>query len=169
LETKPKRFGIGIKFLLLNKDFFDFVQNQLSWAKYKGSPSIRQIRERTRSFFVSFLLDIGTFVQRFVERLLLYCFDTTSPAAEFIVIASASRYRAKHLENSSTSRLLFYSPVTALFLYLPPFYTNLMCHCHCSEDYNSEDPGGSTRPGEVIAVVRYKSEQFNFMTIDNCT
>jgi hypothetical protein len=39
-----------------------------------------QIRERTQSFFVSFLFDIGTFVERLWNvcgRLLLYCFDIT--------------------------------------------------------------------------------------------
>ncbi len=45
---------------------------------------IIQIRKRAQSFFVSFLLDIGTFVEclwnvcgTFEERLLLYCFDVT--------------------------------------------------------------------------------------------
>jgi hypothetical protein len=42
LETKPKRFGIVPKFLLLKTDSLDFVQNLLSWPKYKGSPSIRK-------------------------------------------------------------------------------------------------------------------------------
>jgi hypothetical protein len=46
LETKPKRFGIVPKFLLLKADCFYFVQVRLGYR-----------------FFVSFLLDIGTFVE----------------------------------------------------------------------------------------------------------
>jgi hypothetical protein len=67
LETKPKRFGIFPEFLLLKTDCFDLVQNLLTWAKQKGSLSIRQIRELTQSLFVSFLLDTG------IERLLNDC------------------------------------------------------------------------------------------------
>ena len=33
LETKPKRFGIFPKFVLLKTDCFDLVQNLLSWTK----------------------------------------------------------------------------------------------------------------------------------------
>ncbi len=64
METKPKRCGIVPKFFLLKTDCFNLVQNLLSWAKYKGSLSVRQIRERTQLLFTSSLLDIGTFVKR---------------------------------------------------------------------------------------------------------
>ena len=79
LETKPKRYGNVSEFLLLKTDCFHLVQNLLSWTKQKGSFSMGQIRERIQSFFVSFLLDIGTFV----ERLLPYCFDITSNYVQY--------------------------------------------------------------------------------------
>ncbi len=55
LETKPKRFGIIPKFVLLRTDCFDLVQNLIS---FDGADS-----GTNSDILVSFLLDVGTIVE----------------------------------------------------------------------------------------------------------
>jgi hypothetical protein len=51
-RTKPNGFGIVPEFVFLKTDCFDLVQNLLSWSKYKWFLFIRQIRQRTQTFWL---------------------------------------------------------------------------------------------------------------------
>jgi hypothetical protein len=73
LETKPKRFGIVPEFVLLR-------QIVSIWSKI-GCPRLIEMCSfdgadsgTNSDVLVSFLLDVGTFV----ERMLLYCLDIKS-------------------------------------------------------------------------------------------
>ncbi len=74
LETKPKRFGIVPKFVLLRNRLFRFdpepaLLDQIEIIFFNGADS-----GMNSDIMVSFLLDVRTFV----ERLFLYCFDITN-------------------------------------------------------------------------------------------
>jgi hypothetical protein len=67
----PNRFGnetetfwYRSRISLIKNKLFRFYPESALQDQTKGSPSMGQIRERTQSFLVSILLDIGTFVER---------------------------------------------------------------------------------------------------------
>ncbi len=62
-ETK-KRFGIVTEFVLLRTDCFHWVQNLLSWTKQKCAFFDGANWGTNSDVLVSFLLDVGTFVER---------------------------------------------------------------------------------------------------------
>jgi hypothetical protein len=64
LEMKPKRFGIVPEFVLLRADCFDLVQNLFSWTKQTMSSFDGTDSGMKTHILVSFLLDVGTFVER---------------------------------------------------------------------------------------------------------
>ncbi len=75
LETKPKGFGIVSEFVQMRTDCFDLFQpesallDQTEMFSFDGTDSAMN-----SDVLVSFLLDVGTFV----ERLFLYCFHITT-------------------------------------------------------------------------------------------